>query len=261
MRPEIAGRARALLIATLALAALVAGCATTQHPAAAPPAQPPPTAPMSGAATTTAAPAGFPFDYYERGGDANGRVYRIASAESQLDIYVYRAGRFARLGHNHIVTSRDVTGFAQTGDDPTHSRFDLYFPVDKLSVDEPELRAAAGDDFASQPSESDIAGTRKNMLGEKMLDAAQFPFVVVSGRGNGGTASAPEFDLSITVRGITHPVHAPATFARAGDAWTATGEVRLSHAELGLEPFSVLGGALSVQDEFVVRYRITARPR
>ena len=253
-------RVRRRLACALLVAALAAGCATERGPSPAPETPAPAEVASEPAAAGAPAPAGFPFDFYQSGA-TSGRVYRIASDESQLDIYVYRGGRLARLGHNHIVTSRDVTGFALTADDPARSRFDLYFPVDALSIDEPELRAAAGDDFASQPSESDIAGTRKNMLGEKMLDAAQFPFVVVSGRAGGGTTEAPEFDLTITVRGITHAMHAPASLTHDGDALRANGEVRLSHAELGLEPFSVLGGALAVQDGFVVRYRITARAR
>jgi len=46
-----------------------------------------------------------------------------------------------------------------------------------------------------------------------------------------------------------------------GDVLRATGELKLSHAELGLEPFSALGGALSVADAFTVHYKITAHPR
>jgi len=46
-----------------------------------------------------------------------------------------------------------------------------------------------------------------------------------------------------------------------GDVLRATGELKLSHAELGLEPFSALGGALSVADAFTVHYKITAHAR
>jgi len=238
-------RATFPLLLVAALLAACAGAPVKEQPAPAAPA--------------VQAPSGFPSSLYES--DKNGKVYRIAPAESQADIFVYRAGRLARFGHNHIITSRDVNGFILLGKDADTSRLDLYFPVDTLSVDEPELRAAAGDDFSSQPSANDIAGTRKNMLSEKMLNAAQFPYVVISGKWSGGTPEAPELDVTVTVRGITHVLHAPTHVEHDGDVLRATGELKLSHAELGLEPFNALGGALSVADAFTVRYRITAHAR
>ena len=93
------------------------------------------------------------------------------------------------------------------------------------------------------------------------LNSAQFPYVTIGGRPTGGTPDAPALDLTITVRGIAHAIPATAKVERDGDTLRATGEVRLSHAALGLEPFSVLGGALSVEDAFDVRYRITAHAR
>jgi len=243
-----AARAVFPLLLGAALLAACAGAPVEEQPA--------PAAPTAPAAQ---APPGFPSTQYES--EKSGKVYRIAPAESQADIYVYRAGRLARFGHNHIITSRDVNGYVLLGRDTGSSRLDLYFPVDTLSIDEPELRAAAGDDFSSQPSANDIAGTRKNMLSEKMLNAAQFPYVVLSGKWNGGTPETPELDLTVTVRGITHTVHAPTHVAHDGDVLRATGELKLSHAELGLEPFSALGGALSVADAFTVHYKITAHAR
>jgi hypothetical protein len=243
--------------------------AVSPKPAPAVPAQPaaesapaPAPAPVSAPPrTSTGAPAGFPAARYAAGGEQGGRVYEVVPAESQLDIYVYRAGRLQRFGHNHIVTSRDIAGFVFDAQEAGRSHFDLYFPVDALTVDEPELRAAAGDAFASQPSESDIAGTRRNMLGEKMLNAAQFPHVTIAGRSTGGTQEELALDVTMTVRGIAHAMPATAKIERDGRTLRATGELRLSHASLGLEPFSVLGGALSVEDAFDVRYRITAHAR
>ena len=256
-------------VAALVVAAgLLASCAhqpaeAPNAPAPTPPAVSPKPAPAqpAPAAPAAAAPAGFPSAQYAPGAEKGGRVYEIVPVESELDIFVYRAGRLQRFGHNHIVTSRDVAGFAFDAKDASRSHFDLWFPVDTLSVDEPELRAAEGDAFFSQPTENDIAGTRKNMLSEKMLNAAQFPYVTIGGRTTGGTPDAPTLDLTITVRGIAHQVPATAKVERDGETLRATGEVRLSHAALGLEPFSVLGGALSVEDAFDVRYMITAHTR
>jgi hypothetical protein len=39
----------------------------------------------------------------------------------------------------------------------------------------------------------------------------------------------------------------------------AAGELRLRQSDFGITPFSVLGGALTVEDELRVRYRLLAR--
>jgi len=256
------GRAALPLLLVAGLLAACAGAPVAQQPGAKTPATTAPAKPAAPAAAKPAVPApqGFPSAAYESRTDKSSKVYRISAADSEADIYVYRSGKLARFGHNHIITSRDINGYVMLGKDAAGSRLDLYFPVDTLSIDEPELRAAAGDDFSSQPSANDIAGTRKNMLGERMLNGAQFPYVVISGKWVGGTPDAPELDVTVTVRGITHTVHATTHVEHDGELLRATGELPLSHAELGLEPFTALGGALSVRDDFKVQYRITARP-
>jgi hypothetical protein len=252
----------------LACALLLAGCATgpdAPTPTAASPAPAPAhaaaamPAPANAVDATPAAgaPPGFPPAAYAQA-SRDARVYRIAPDESQIDIFVYRGGRLARLGHNHIVTSRDVAGYVLATSDASGSRFDFFFPVETLTVDAPELRAASGPDFASQPSENDVAGTRRNMLGERLLAADAYPFVLVSGRVAGGSAERPEVAVTITVKGGAHDARATADVERDGTMLRASGELELSHAALGLEPFSVLGGAIAVEDVFRVRYRIVA---
>ncbi len=43
-------------------------------------------------------------------GEAGATIYQIDPQASILHIFVYRAGTFARLGHNHVVTSKSVNG-------------------------------------------------------------------------------------------------------------------------------------------------------
>jgi hypothetical protein len=237
------GRAAAL---ALLFALALASCART-------PVLPPP------APGATAPPESFPASAYDARARRLGTVYRIVPAESQLEIRVYRSGKLAHMGHNHIVSSNELNGFVLVGRRAADTRFDLWFPVATLTVDAPELRAAAGADFASRPSANDIKGTRANMLGEKLLDAARFPHVLVGGRQRGGNAQEPELELSITVHGAAHAVPATSLVEAADGSITASGELKLTHATLGLTPFSVFGGALAVDETITVRYRITAR--
>jgi hypothetical protein len=57
------------------------------------------------------------------------------------------------------------------------------------------------------------------------------------------------------VRTFTVPVH----YTLEGDTLVACGELALRQSELGLTPFSAMLGALQVQDEMHVSFRISAR--
>ena len=206
-----------------------------------------------------AAPPEFPTAFYQHEAPRLGRVYRIQPEESELVVVVRRSGKLAHLGHNHVVSSRGLSGFVLEAREPAGSRFDFFFPVAGLVVDDPTLRAAEGADFSSEPTPADIEGTRANMLGEKLLAAAQFPWIRVAGRQRGGNATAPELELQLQVRGVTHTLPSTTRLSHDGTALRAEGELTLSHADLGLVPFSVFGGALAVAPELLVRYRISAR--
>ena len=103
-----------------------------------------------------AAPAAFPEAYYREAAAQGKTVFRIDPAQSLVVIEVRRAGSLARLGHDHVVASHDAEGYAA----PDEGRADLQVRLERLVVDEPALRAEAG--FDTQPSDSDIAGTRRS---------------------------------------------------------------------------------------------------
>ena len=142
--------------------------------------------------------------YYRDAAERGAKVYRVEPGDSLVVVRVYRGGRLAKLGHDHVVSGREPRGFI----DADKGRGDLYVAVETLAVDDPAQRAAAG--FESTPSESDIAGTRSNML-EKVLQAERFPFVVLrvravlavaAGRGRRMVASVLGFVPSTVVRAV-----------------------------------------------------------
>ena len=188
-------------------------------------------------------------------------VYQVDAQATDLRIYVYRAGRLARLGHNHVISSRDVQGTVTVGRTLEESTLRLEIPVATLKVDDPDLRKAAGPDFQSEPSESDIEGTRRNMLSERVLDAGPYPSISVQAGVAGGTLPDLELDLDITIRDMTRRIRAPVTLEESGDGVTASGELEIKQTDFGMTPFSVLGGALRVRDEVRIQYRVVARPR
>ena len=230
-------RRRVLAAAVPALlAALLSGCAPEiRRPA--PEGKPP----------TREAPAEFPRAYYEQAAAQGKAVYRVDSAQSLVVIEVRRGGSLSRLGHDHVVAARNVAGFVA----PEAGRADLYIALDDLTVDETGLRSAAG--FDTQPSESDIAGTRANML-DKVLETGKFSHALI--RVNGGSAKS---SVTITLHGVTRTLEAPMQVDRNDNQIGATGLLTFNQSDFGITPFSILGGAIQVQDRLDLRFTVRAR--
>jgi hypothetical protein len=232
-------RASVLAIALLALAA----CAPlpTTAPATAPVPAPAPQAPVAPPAPPAAATT----------------VLHIDSAQSLIAVTVRRGGVLARLGHDHVVAARIVTGTVT----PDDHRAQFQFRLDQMTVDEPALRQTAG--LAKQPSQDAIDGTRTNML-TKVLDAERYPLVQVRvtrpGAGAGADAGAGQpLHAAITLHGVTREYDIPATIGADQGAITVSGTVNLKQTDFGLVPFSVMGGAMAVQDQMELRFTLVAR--
>ncbi|MEM1436883.1 MAG: hypothetical protein AAGG11_22745, partial [Pseudomonadota bacterium] len=163
---------------------------------------------------------------------------------------------------NHVISARGLQGLLRIPDDgqparTTGAEAPLYLPLATLVVDDPAARAAAGADFSSTPSERDRAGTRNNLLGPKVLNAEQYPYLqatVTLLR-----ADLAEVILSVAGHETTHQIPVQIE-QREGDALAVTADFELTHAAIGLTPFSVLGGAIAVADPIRVRLEFAARP-
>jgi polyisoprenoid-binding protein YceI len=193
-----------------------------------------------------------------------GRPYDIVAAESLLIVRVYRAGALAAAGHNHIIASHTLAGTIYLPDDRLGSSFEVRIAADALTVDEPELRAAeASADFPADVSDSARAGTRRNMLSSAVLDAADYPEIVLRAvrlePAHDAAAALLTAHLDAEVRGQHHPLAVTARYALAGDTLTVSADAALTQSELGLTPFTALMGALAVQDEMRVSLRLVAR--
>jgi polyisoprenoid-binding protein YceI len=185
--------------------------------------------------------------------------YRIDAARSEVLILIYRDGRMAALGHNHVVAVRELSGEIIVASDVTQSSWQLDFPVAALSVDEPQLRAAQGADFQSRVDDVAIAGTRDHMLGPALLDAARFPAIHLQSQQVRTEGEGLVMSTSIVVRDHSVQVDLPMTLQRSPDELIASGEFDLTHAQLGLTPYSVALGALRVAERMHVRYRLVAQ--
>ena len=187
-----------------------------------------------------------------------GERYAIDSGSSELVVYVYRAGALARLGHNHIIASRALEGCAWVPGDLADGRAELAFRPADMSIDDAALRAAAGEDFASDVDDDARRGTRDNMLSSDLLDAANHPVVRIRAENYSIGPAGETMTITITLRGREHRLDVPVTVAHDGTTLRVHGEATIGHADIGLTPFSVMLGALSVREEFLVAWDVVA---
>lgn len=193
--------------------------------------------------------------------EAGATLYQIDPQASTLHIHVFRGGTFARLGHNHVMSSKSVTGRVWMRPQFSASGFELSFPVADLIVDDPEARRAAGSDFPPDIPEKDKAGTRTNMLRKEVLDAETYPKVTVKSATVAGSLQAPRIIARITIKDVAKEVEVPASIALTGDKLTASGTFEIKQTDFGMKPFSVALGALEVQDQLRVRFDLVALKR
>ena len=219
-------------LSALALALALAGCAT-------PPRQPV-TAPITQAAPDTAT-------WYLAAQAAGTPVYRIDADASLVTIFVHRGGPMARFGHDHIVASHTLSGYAA----PSANRADLRLRLDEMTVDEPALRRAAG--LATDPDADAIAGTRTNML-TRVLDAEHYPEVLLHAEREG-----EQLRLAVTLHGQTRNYLVPATVVEDAASVTASGALTLRQTDFGVTPMSVMGGAIVVEDALDLQFSLVAR--
>jgi hypothetical protein len=186
-----------------------------------------------------------------------GARYRIDAARSDVRILVYRAGPLASLGHNHVLRVRGLEGQLWLPADPAAARFALRFPVAALALDEPDARREEGAEFADLPSAEDIAGTRRNLEGPAVLDAARHPDIRLEGAAV-RTATGLVARCRIAVRDGGTDLEVPVEVTTRGDEVVVRGGFSVTQSGLGIVPFSVALGALKVRDELAVRFRLVA---
>ena len=218
----------------IALLALLSGCAL-------PPKVLPPAAPS----VPVAAPSG-PYERYE-------------IAASRVEIRVYRDGPMATLGHNHLISSDALIGTIELRNPARDSRFTLELPLASLVVDDPAARATSGAEFAKEVPQADREGTRNNMLGSSVLDAARQPVLRLTAESLDGGPTEFQARVRVGLRGEERIISVPLSVQVQNGQIRVHANFRLHHADLGLTPFTVALGALRVRDEIEIDCRLDAQ--
>jgi polyisoprenoid-binding protein YceI len=239
------GRARTIVtnlhraVPMLAVALALAGCPG--------PVRPPPASLPGGPA-----PAAIP---------ADARPFDLLRGQSVVHVLVYRAGTLARAGHNHVVTSRDVEGVVHLTPQLERAQFQIALPVATFVVDQPDARREAGPDFAADVPETAREGTRRNMLSPSVLAGDDFPEITLTSTRIEPAPGGALATVDVRVRDRASTLTIPLRYEQRASELLVDGQVAVRQSDLGLTPFSAMLGALQVQDEITIRFRLLARAR
>lgn len=194
-------------------------------------------------------PAEFPEINYPGVATAGRKILRVNPALTLVTINVRRGGILARLGHDHVIASHDVNGYV----DVSAGRAELSIPLDKLTVDEPDLRSQSG--LSTKISAEAIDATRQNML-FKVLESARYPYALIHASRESDNQST--LFVSLTLHGTTRSFEVPVVIDSLPDGIRISGQMEFNQSDFGIVPFSILGGAMQVQDRLDLRFQIVA---
>jgi len=184
--------------------------------------------------------------------------FLVDPESSEVRVLVYRAGPLARFGHNHVVSGR-VRGEIRAGQRAADSGFRLEIPVESFIVDASAARAEEGEAFAAEVSEEARRGTRDNLLGKDVLDAARRPTIQISSIALSGPRWNPLVLARASVRGVTRDLQFRAAVVEQGDSLTVVASFRIRQSDFDLTPYTTLGGGLQVGDAIDIRLHLIAR--
>jgi hypothetical protein len=223
-----------------ALALVLAACAApkARHPVPQGPGEAPP-------------PPGLPLP---------GRAFRIDENQSELRILVYRAGPLARLGHNHVMVNRAIRGTVNWADEPGTSVFSLIIPAAGFVVDDAQARSEEGPDFSGEIPEDAKSGTLHNMLSAGVLDADEFPSITINSVAVAPGTAVLSATVAISVAGHESKLEVPFTLQTDSSRLSATGSMEVRQSTIGLTPYSLMLGALQVQDMMTIKFKFVAVP-
>ncbi|HEY3700211.1 MAG TPA: YceI family protein [Spongiibacteraceae bacterium] len=189
---------------------------------------------------------------------AHATRYAIDAERSTVVLRVYRDGALARFGHNHVITATQLRGTIFREANIAQSDVELSFPAAGLLVDSADDRAQAGADFPGVLPPEAIAGTRQHMLGPQLLAAEQYPQIMLRTIAVSGQWPELQLIVEIKLREFTSQLPLSVHMTELENTLIADGAVSLSQVQLGLKPYSVLGGGLRVADKIDAQFHLIA---
>jgi polyisoprenoid-binding protein YceI len=185
--------------------------------------------------------------------------FKVDPAQSSLVVQLFKDGVAARLGHDHVVHARELSGtVAYDPRNPEASSIRVAVEVGSLIADDPGTRRKFG--LAGEPSASDRAEIDKAMKADGQLAAARFPSMTFT-----STAIATQPDGRVlvtgrlTIRGVTNELKFPAQMSVEDARLRGRAQLKFKQSSFGYPPYSALLGAIKNKDEVILHIDLVAK--
>ena len=93
---------------------------------------------------------------------------------------------------------------------------------------------------------------------EKVLETDRYPYALIAVKGAAASGSGQPLQVAVSLHGVTRSVDVPVQYRRAADEDTASGAFAIDQSQFGIVPFTVLSGAIAVQDRLNITFQIVA---
>lgn len=208
---------------------------------------------MSLARTTLVGIAALLVAAAARADDAPPR-FTIDEKAGEVALFVKKKGALKAFAHDHDIVATVYTGsIAWSPKAIDRSSVQLEIDTKALVVRDRELSA------------DDRATVLEHMRAESVLDVAHFPKITFASQ----TVVAHEKDSAgrtpltvvgvLTLHGVARQRRLEVVLEEKGDALVVTGEHAFLQSDHGIEPYSAAFGALAVQDEVKLVFKVVAR--
>lgn len=163
----------------------------------------------------------------------------------------------AGFAHDHVIRAGSLSG-AVTLDPANWSDCSVSVTVQVagLQVDEPFMREKVG--LTGAVSASDRNTIKGHMTAENQLNALSHPTITYVANACEETEDGITAVGNLTLRGTSRPKRWPMTLTMTDGQLVAEGELELTHAEFGFQPYSAFLGAVRNREDMQIHFEVDA---
>lgn len=127
-----------------------------------------------------------------------------------------------------------------------------------MMVDPPDVRQSLQGAFEGTLPAQARQQTRHNMLSGQVLDAADFPAILVHATRIEGELPRLIVGFEITLHGVTRNMTVPVAVSLGSGQLEASGRLVLHQRDFGITPFTALAGSLRVAEPLPLEFDLVA---
>jgi polyisoprenoid-binding protein YceI len=186
-------------------------------------------------------------------------VYAVDAERTVVYAVSHTRGLVEALSEHHVIRATQVTGtLGWDPADPKACAIDLQVAAEGLRVDDAGDRRMAGLDGVLDAA--DRTSVRAVLLGEGLLDAAANPHITFTSSACAVTGATATVQGTLTINDHTDEVLVPVLFDAHPSEVRVTGSLPILQSRFGIELFSRMLGAVSVDDAVRLRFTLVASP-